>query len=182
MRPRRIRRGMRPFGWCWTACTGFNEAPANSPGNGAPRGDRPVQGMASMRPRRIRRGGMARRYLVCISSRSFNEAPANSPGNARASPGRYSISSQLGFNEAPANSPGNARRSKRLNFGMGRAGLRALPPSRRASGGSGWFGLLGCQRAHVSQCVTAFRALPGKPRALERSRGGRQARRRLARR
>ena len=45
-----------------------------------------------------------------------------------------------GFNEAPANSPGIARRPKRLNSGMGCAGLRALAPrdfdNRRMSVGS----------------------------------------------
>ena len=66
MRPRRIRRGMRfattpSRAHPDTTSTGFNEAPANSPGNARTRRPVPIDGVASMRPRRIRRGMACRR-------------------------------------------------------------------------------------------------------------------------
>ena len=91
MRPRRIRRGMvgKPRSWHESIrIQRFNEAPANSPGNG-PEKPGPRRG-------RIDDG----------TSDGFNEAPANSPGNARSAADSRGI--RRGFNEAPANSPGNA--------------------------------------------------------------------------
>ena len=94
---------------------GFNEAPANLPGNG--------------------RTGMGRTELTIAREKGFNEAPANLPGNGggvtafpnrlgygeasmrprricrgmafRLRFGEVSGSQRRSFNEAPANLPGN---------------------------------------------------------------------------
>ena len=78
--------------------------------------------MASMRPRRIRRGTHRRTITVIWRNtpERFNEAPANSPGNVR--PASKEWAHRLdSFNEAPANSPGNASVA-----GSGAAGSSAL--------------------------------------------------------
>ena len=68
---------------------GFNEAPANSPGNALEE----IRG------------------LIRPAIGGFNEAPANSPGNVSgAFDIRGRIDAEGGFNEAPANSPGNVSR------------------------------------------------------------------------
>ena len=83
MRPRRFRRGTCALSSSDVANTsGFNEAPAISPGN---RGEI----------------NTTKEKPSC-----FNEAPAISPGNLGPA-GRASVRRQ-GFNEAPAISPGNA--------------------------------------------------------------------------
>ena len=154
MRPRRFRRGIAsPASSRPGRAPRFNEAPAISPGNRrrpdrvAPRYGRfneapaisagesaraPVrqhdEEIASMRPRRFRRGmrsrpcgsggwrrasmrprrfrrGMWPPRPVQLPPARFNEAPAISPGNARFPPGRAVRAG--GFNEAPAISPGN---------------------------------------------------------------------------
>ena len=108
MRPRRIRRGTKlTFPGKFITGTCFNEAPANSPGNGY---------------WCLTRGRIRRRFneapanspgndaqicadLAMLALR-FNEAPANSPGNGRTL--QFQFMDRSGFNEAPANSPGNA--------------------------------------------------------------------------
>ena len=120
MRPRRIRRGWaRSFGGCpadESPHDGFNEAPANSPGlacSGLERGQLHWGAdMASMRPRRIRRGWAApavhitRRHDVrCLAAsmrprrirRGWDRPTCHADRSSR-----FSCS----FNEAPANSPG----------------------------------------------------------------------------
>ena len=101
-----------------------------------------VADSASMRPRRIRRGWDPPPFL--------------------------DVQEENRFNEAPANSPGMARRSKRLDSGTGRAGLRALAQScsdcLRSAAGSGflavkerqWFNML----RHFERCP-AFRVNRG---------------------
>ena len=152
MRPRRFRRGIAGSRRTATASrTGFNEAPAISPGNrpGAsstavgpaaasmrPRRFRRgiveeilavvARGRASMRPRRFRRGIPARGGCGRRGSHRFNEAPAISPGNpAGGSPGPRRRSRR--FNEAPAISPGNPdeRRDR-----LGRAAAASMRPRR----------------------------------------------------
>jgi hypothetical protein len=98
MRPRRIRRGNRrtlrskPFAvvawrtgpprkYCPSRIRSFNEAPANSPGKSARDLTRQATvGLASMRPRRIRRGNARGVRDGASGAMRFNEAPANSPG------------------------------------------------------------------------------------------------------
>ena len=98
--------------WSMVPSSGFNEAPANSPGNdGAVPLASPAFDIASMRPRRIRRGTPRSRTSLTTRRRCFNEAPANSPGNGGGEqlPRGWAGSR---FNEAPANSPGNAPERK----------------------------------------------------------------------
>ena len=87
----------------------FNEAPAISPGNSVRRDPhRGVVGVASMRPRRFRRGiHRAARRRPRAPAR-FNEAPAISPGNSDIYVRLVRRRRQC-FNEAPAISPGNSR-------------------------------------------------------------------------
>ena len=150
IRPRRLGRGgqqsARTSGRC-TKC--FNSAPAARPGGtgipdsyqttgewlqfgpgGSAGGDawrtggKPLAKLASIRPRRLGRGGPRPRQTTLLAVDGFNSAPAARPGGTRSS--RIPRDSMARFNSAPAARPGGTRLTvstvqhrARLQFGPG---------------------------------------------------------------
>ena len=184
MRPRRFRRGeTRASSPPVDVRSGFNEAPAIPPGRARGRGVEWYPSItASMRPRRFRRGELARlpgRFAVHLS---FNEAPAIPPG--RASSGCSTAKARHDASMRPR----RFRRGERPGsqgaelWHVSCRFASAAPGEPCPKRPTGRPSLRIVKERHVSQCVTAPRALPGNPRALECSQTGRQVRRRLARR
>ena len=153
MRPRRIRRGWaeRRVEMRQNEGTGFNEASANSPGMAPSRYSRFSLGraVASMRPRRIRRGWLARRSkrrdpadnVASMRPRRIRRGWAFARDSALADttlasmrprrirrgwrrPGEDPARQGPRFNEAPANSPGMERFQNFFYLGPGVASMR----------------------------------------------------------